>query len=148
MPTEPRAAAEALARAVGEFWVERLGPRLLGFYLLGSLAHGGYSARYSDIDVGLVADDGIEDDDSAAMRAFAAAAEPELAAKLSLFWADRAFSRGRFPPLDRLDYLDHAQPLIEREHAAPPRPNRNDVRTYLRGRPLDSWREQIARVTA
>ena len=56
---------------------------------------------------------------------------PDLAPKLSLFWTDRSFTIGRFPPLDRLDYLDHAQPLIERERAAPPRPSLDEVRAYL-----------------
>src|SRR6185312_5439801 len=83
-----------------------------------------------------------------AMRAYARARAPALAHKLSLFWADRDFTIGRFPPLDRLDYLDHARPLTERERALPPRPTRDEVRAYLRGQPLDAWREQIGRVTA
>ena len=36
-----------------------LGADLLGVYLLGSLAHGGFSARYSDVDVALIAEAGL-----------------------------------------------------------------------------------------
>ena len=44
----------------------------------------------------------------------AAAYSAELASKLSLFWTDPSFSAGRFPPLDRADYIDHAVTLVER----------------------------------
>jgi len=140
--------ARGFARGIADYWQEQLGERLLGFYLIGSLAHGGFSPRYSDIDVGLIATDGVSPAEIEAMRQHAHKIAPDLAPRLSLFWSDRSFTIGRFPPLDRLDYLDHAQPLIEREHVAPPRPSREDVRVYLRGQPLTSWREQIARVTA
>jgi predicted nucleotidyltransferase len=140
--------ARGLARGVADYWQQALGERLLGFYLLGSLAHGGFSARYSDIDVGLVSIEGVSPIEIEAMRQHARKLSPELASKLSLFWTDRGFTMGRFPPLDRLDYLDHAQILVEREHAAPPRPSLDDIRAYLRGQPLASWRDQIARVTA
>ena len=36
-----------------------LGSELLGVYLIGSLAHGGFSRRYSDIDMALVTEAGI-----------------------------------------------------------------------------------------
>ena len=88
----------------------QLEARALGVYLLGSLAHGGFSSRYSDIDVGVVADGGLTPGDIDAMRQAADAVSKPHAAKLSLFWADRAFAAGRFPPLDRVDYLDHAVP--------------------------------------
>ena len=140
--------AHGLARATAAFWQEMLGDRLLGFYLIGSLAHGGFSTRYSDIDVGLVSTDGVTQAEIEAMREHARQVAPDLASKLSLFWTDRGFTIGRFPPLDRLDYLDHAQPLIERERVVPTRPSLEEVRAYLRGQPLTSWREQIARVMA
>jgi predicted nucleotidyltransferase len=139
--------ARGFARGIADYWQEQLGERLLGFYLIGSLAHGGFSTRYSDIDVGLISTNGVTPIEIEAMRQHARKFSPDLAPKLSLFWTDRGFNIGRFPTLDRLDYLDHAQPLIERERTAPPRPSLDDVRAYLRGQPLDSWREQIARVT-
>ncbi len=139
-------AARDFARDIAGYWQEKLGERLLGFYLIGSLAHGGFSVRYSDIDVGLVSTNGLAPIEIEMMRQHAKQGAPALATKLSLFWADRGFNIGRFPPLDRLDYLDYAQPLIERERAQPPRPSLDEVRSYLRGQPLESWREQIARV--
>jgi hypothetical protein len=146
--TDAAEQACGFARGIADYWHEELGERLLGFYIIGSLAHGGFSARYSDIDVGLISTNGLAPIEIEAMRRHAAKLSPDLAPRLSLFWSDRGFNIGRFPPLDRLDYLDHAQPLIEREHVAPPRPSIEDVRAYLRGQPLDSWREQIARITA
>ena len=140
--------ARGFARAIADYWQERLGDRLLGFYFLGSLAHGGFSARYSDIDVGLIASDGVTPAEIDAMRQQAAKVAPDLSPSLSLFWSDRGFTMGRFPPLDRLDYLDHGRPLIEREHVVPPRPSLNDVRAYLRGQPFNSWREQVTRIMA
>jgi len=140
--------ARDFARGIADYWRDALGPRLLGVYLIGSLAHGGFSDRYSDIDMGLVAEDGLSQAEIEAMGAHARERAPKLAPKLSLFWADRGFTIGRFPPLDRLDYLDHARPLYERERVVPPRPSLDDVRVYLRGQPLAAYRQQIARVNA
>ena len=54
MPDElAAAAASTFAASLSERWQSAYGDRLLGIYLLGSLAHGGFSHRYSDIDVGV-----------------------------------------------------------------------------------------------
>lgn len=143
-----RAEAHALAEDVAGFWRDRLGEKLLGIYLLGSLAHGGFNRRYSDIDVGLVAEDGLADGMIDEMRAAAARRAPGLAAKLSLFWTDRAFGVGRFPPLDRLDYLDHAVALFERERIRPSRPAPDEVRAWLRGAPFENWAAAAERFAA
>ena len=143
-----RAAALELAGHVAAFWRERLGERLLGVYLLGSLAHGGFNRRYSDIDVGLVAEDGLADGMIDEMRAAAARHAPDLAPKLSLFWTDRDFAVGRFPPLDRLDYLDHAVPLFERERIRPAEPTPAEVRDYLRAAPFENWANAAGRFAA
>jgi hypothetical protein len=47
------------ARRIVPFWQAELGSELLGAYLIGSLAHGGFSRRYSDIDMALVAEAGL-----------------------------------------------------------------------------------------
>ena len=133
------------AQAMAAFWQERLGVRLLGLYLLGSLAHGGFNRRYSDIDMGLVAEGGLDQPDLDAMRAYAAGASATLAPRLSLFWTDRRFSVGRFPPLDRADFLDHGVPLIECERIRPVRPTLEQVRAYLAGTPLENWGTAAAR---
>jgi len=138
-------AAQALAEEMAVFWEHRLGSRLLGVYLIGSLAHGGFNRRYSDIDMAVLAEDGLGSDEMAAMREDAAVLAPKLAPKLSLFWADRGFSVGRFPPLDRVDLIDHAVPLFERERVRPARPTLHDIRAYLAGAPFSSWRDGARR---
>ncbi|HUZ72056.1 MAG TPA: hypothetical protein VMU87_03660 [Stellaceae bacterium] len=139
MADTPEATARSLADSVAVSWEAQLGARLLSIALIGSLAHGGFSPRYSDIDMAVVAEGGLASEELALMRAEAAAQAPAHAAKLSLFWADRGFAVGRFPPLDRVDYVDHAVPLFARELVPPPRPTRDDIRTYLRGQPFASW---------
>jgi len=70
----------AVSRAViADDWQERLGERLLGIYLLGSLAHGGFSARYSDIDVALLSTDSVTPIEIEAMRRYARSIAPDLA---------------------------------------------------------------------
>ncbi len=139
MADTTEAAARSLADGVAAFWEAQLGARLITVALIGSLAHGGYSPRYSDIDMAVVAADGLAPEELALMRARAAALAPAHAAKLSLFWADRGFAIGRFPPLDRVDYIDHAVALGGRALVLPPRPTRADIRAYLRGQPFASW---------
>ncbi len=134
-----RAAAAALADGLCIFFQTRLQNRFLGFYLLGSLAHGGFNRRYSDIDIAVVSETGLIDSDIEAMRDEAMRLAPDLAAKVSLFWTDRNFSAGRFPPLDRMDYLDHAVPLAEQERIVPNRPTIGAIRDYLCGDPFRNW---------
>jgi predicted nucleotidyltransferase len=140
--------ARDFAATLAAHWQARLGDQLLGAYLLGSLAHGGFSRRYSDIDVGVVAEAGLTPTDFDAMRADAAAISNELAAKLSIFWTDRTFTAGRFPPLDRADYLDHGVMLTERERVMPPRPGLAEVRAYLTGKPFEAWMQGAAQFAA
>jgi len=122
-----------------------LGTPLLGVYLLGSLAHGGLSRRYSDIDLAFIAEDAPSSVAFEDMQAHAAARSPELASKLSLFWTDRRFSVGRFPLLDRIDYLDHEKPLAERVRVRPARPSPKQIRSYLHGAPFENWRRAAQR---
>ena len=143
---DERAAALDFADAMAAFWEDLIGPRLLGFYLIGSLAHGGFNRRYSDIDLALLVESGLDETLLDRARAHAVSVSPELAPKLSLFWSDRRFSVGRFPPLDRIDYLDHALALVEREPVRPERPSVDDIRAYLRGAPFAIWAERAARL--
>ena len=148
----PSSADENAAKAAREFayklvprWRAQLGAQLLGTYLLGSLAHGGFSRRYSDIDMGAVTESGLAPSALEAMRAEAVDVSAELAPKLSIFWTDRSFSQGRFPPLDRSDFLDHAVTLCERERVSPPRPGLDEVRAYLTGLPFSNWVAAVER---
>ena len=52
---------------------------------------------------------------------------------------------GRFPPLDRVDYLDRAVVLIERERALPVRPTPDEIRVYLSGAPFTNWTDNAHR---
>src|SRR5215510_12670434 len=125
------AAARDFARALGVKWQSQLAGEIIGLYLIGSLAHGGFSRRYSDIDVALVTERGLDQAGFNGLCAQALALSGELGAKVSVFFTDRGFKSGRFPPLDRADYLDHAVPLMERERIAPSRPSLDDIRGYL-----------------
>jgi predicted nucleotidyltransferase len=149
MMREPAEVAAAdFARGVIPLWQTIIGPELLGAYLIGSLAHGGFSVRYSDIDVALVTEAGLFPQMLDRLRSEATPLSASLAPKLSVFWADRHFSLGRFPVLDRIDYLDHAVVLSERERVQPVRPTLQEIRRYLRGAPFVKWTEQARRFAA
>jgi hypothetical protein len=62
-----------------------------------------------------------------------------------VFWTDRHFSLGRFPPLDRIDYLDHGVVLLERERVWPVRPPLQEIRGYLADAPFARWSDQVGR---
>src|SRR5262249_12481482 len=85
------AAATDFARRLIPIWRSALGDDLLGVYLMGSLAHGGFSARYSDVDLAVVTEAGISAPTLDRVRREAAALSADWAPKLSIFWADRRF---------------------------------------------------------
>jgi hypothetical protein len=119
-----------------------LGTELLGAYLIGSVAHAGFSRRYSDLDIALVTAAGLSPQALDGIRTEALALSADWGPKVSVFWADRHFSIGRFPPLDRIDYLDHAIVLKERERVRPARPALIEIRHYLRGEPFANWADR------
>jgi len=51
-------------------------------------------------------------------------------------------------PKARLDYLDHAVVLIERERVRPVRPTLKEVRHYLRGAPFANWADRARNFAA
>jgi predicted nucleotidyltransferase len=140
-----QAAAVDFACLTVSIWQAALGSELLGAYLMGSLAHGGFSRRYSDIDIALVTEAGLSPQMLDRVRGEAAALSADWGPKLSVFWTDRYFSLGRFPPLDRIDYLDHAVVLMERECVRPVRPSLEEVRRYLSGAPFANWTDLVRR---
>jgi hypothetical protein len=99
---------------------------------------------YSDIDVLLIAE-ALESDELEVLSKQVTVHSSALAARLSLFWADSRFMVARFPPLDRIDYLDHAVSLVEQRHVVPARPTLSEVRAYLRAEPLRSWSQSVLR---
>ncbi len=113
--TDPAAAAREIAAEAARAYQERLGERLIGAYLLGSLSYGGYSPAASDIDLALVLTDA--DGASIADTTTALQERSPLHRKLSVFWASLPALRegrddGRFPALDRLQLADHGVVLL------------------------------------
>jgi hypothetical protein len=133
------AAARDFARTLCAQWRAQLADEVIGLYLIGSLAHGGFSRRYSDIDVALITERRLDQAAIDELCAQAHALSSDLGPKVSVFFTDRGFNGGRFPPLDRADYLDHALPVIERERIAPSRPTLDEIRGYLAGAPFTNW---------
>jgi predicted nucleotidyltransferase len=140
-----RVAAIGFANRTVPFWQAELGPELLGIYLMGSLAHGGFSRRYSDIDIAVVTEAGLSTQTLDRVRGEAIALSADLGSRLSVFWTDRHFSLGRFPPLDRVDYLDHALALMEHHRVRPARPSHEEIKRYLGDAPFANWRASARR---
>ena len=121
--TEARELAENLLLAVVEGAGQALGQRLTAAYALGSLAHGGFSAHVSDIDVGLVLGDPLDGKEAEAVAGLIssiAASKRPFADRLSVFWGSISTlsgvsSGGRFPPLDRLDLKQFGRVLAGRD---------------------------------
>jgi hypothetical protein len=142
-----RAAVEFARRLVG-CWQAALDKELLGVYLIGSLCHGGFSRRYSDIDTAVVTESGVSPQTIDGVRSEAIALSADWGPKISVFWTDRRFGIGRFPPLDRIDYLDRPVVLMEHERACPARPTLEEVRRYLCGAPFANWAERARQFAA
>lgn len=98
---------------------EQFGPQLVSAYALGSLVHGGFAPKVSDVDLALILQDvtpETEEQMQEVKRRVVAEQRSPLAARLSLFWTTWAALKsgarlGRFPLADRLDLLDDGQPL-------------------------------------
>ena len=107
-----------LAEAVGAY-TQALGERLVAAYALGSLAHGGFSPLVSDVDLALILADPLHPTDSETVAAVARGLKAKgtaLHERLSVFWGTPSslggrVPGGRFPPLDRLDLLEHGRLL-------------------------------------
>jgi len=133
---------EYVAR-VAEHFCSRLEPSLVEVYELGSLAHGGFSAIYSDIDVGVLLNCQEPPSDMAALVIEAKSLHPELGKKLSVFWGNPEFSWGRLPVIDQLDLLDHGVPLLRNHKADFPRPAAVEVHKALLESIEKSWQPRI-----
>lgn len=111
--------AEAILSQAVDAYRAAFGERLVAAYALGSLAHGGFSALVSDVDLGLILADPVRSRDGETIEAIAETqkrAGSALAERLSVFWGTPAMLRGegeggRFPPLDRLDLIENGRLL-------------------------------------
>ena len=114
---------EAVLAAAVSAYRAALGSRLIAGYALGSLAHGGFSALVSDVDLGLILQDPLRAKDRITIHKVARSVRAEGSAlheRLSVFWGTPSTLRGqgrggRFPPLDRLDLLDYGRLLTGRD---------------------------------
>jgi hypothetical protein len=124
-PADTHEGEAVLARAVSAYRAA-LGGRLIAGYALGSLAHGGFSPLVSDVDVGLVLQDPLTAKDTVTIHTVARSLRSRrspLDKRLSVFWGTPSTLQGqrrggRFPPLDRLDLLDHGRLLTGRDARA------------------------------
>src|SRR5258705_13871534 len=92
------AAAVDFASRITSFCQAALGSELLGAYLIGSLAHGGFSRRYSDVDMALITESGTFSQILDRVRNNAAALWADWGPQLSVFLSDRLLLVCRFPP--------------------------------------------------
>jgi predicted nucleotidyltransferase len=117
--------AEAVLAEATEAYRAALGDRFMAAYALGSLAHGGFSALVSDIDLGLILSDPLRSGDAETIEAIAEEEKAKGSAlhqRLSVFWGTRSTLRGerpggRFPPHDRLDLLENGRLLHDTDEA-------------------------------
>lgn len=128
--------AEAVLAEATNTYRHALGERLVAAYALGSLAHGGFSLLVSDIDLGLVLADPLHGSDADTIQEVAEAVKARGSAlykRLSVFWGTPSTLAGqqvggRFPPLDRLDLIQHGRLLYgEDGRENLPQPSRTDL---------------------
>ena len=112
---------------VAEHFERELGQSLVECYKLGSLAHGGYSEIYSDIDVGLVLKCRQPPAEMSEWIAHVKLLDPGYGNKLSVFWGDPESAWGRLPMIDWLDLLDHGIPLLRGTKPSFRRPTKGEI---------------------
>lgn len=138
----------AFVNQVAAYFKSQLGNSLVEAYQLGSLAHGGFSSVYSDIDVGLLL--ACRDAPAAMSEAIADAKKLDAGCgkKLSVFWGNPDFAWGRLPHLDRLDMLDHGVPLLNGHKARFRRPSKEEIRAELLRSIERSWKSRLPELSA
>ncbi len=128
---------------VGEHFKSRLGTKLFEAYKLGSLAHGGFSEIYSDIDVGLLLNCADPPPEIPTLIAAAKALNAEYGKKLSVFWGNPDFGWGRLPVIDRIDLLDHGVPLLHGMQPSFRRPTQEEIHDEQLGSIERSWKSRL-----
>ena len=125
---------------VAEYFKSQLGPSLVEVYKIGSLAHGGFSNVYSDIDVGLILNCPNPPEGMDGLISTAKELDPVYGKRLSVFWGNPECNWGRLPALDRLDLLDHGVPLLNGRKASFTRPAGEDIHRALLQSVEKSWK--------
>jgi len=116
---------------------ERFAERLVAVYSLGSLAHGGWSSRLSDVDVFVLLADPCNQGDGPALVGLGgelAESYPRFGPRLSLFWATEAIllgaaTGGRLGAIEAADLAQNGQLLWGADIR--PRLRRRAARSYL-----------------
>jgi hypothetical protein len=128
---------------VADYFNSALGSALVEVYKVGSLAHGGFSNIYSDIDVGLLLNSGEPPERMSELIAEAKLLDGEYGKKLSVFWGNPDCAWGRLPNLDRLDLLDHGVPLLAGYKPNFSRPTKSEIRGELLRSIEKSWKPRL-----
>jgi hypothetical protein len=145
--SESTAITEYVGR-VAAYFKARLGSALVDAYQLGSLAHGGFSAIYSDIDVGMLLDCREPPAQMADAITGAKDLHSEYGKKLSVFWGNPACDWGRLPVIDRLDLLDHGAPLLRGHKPHFRRPAREEIQKALADSLEQSYRARLPELSS
>jgi hypothetical protein len=128
---------------VADHFKSGLGPVLVEAYKLGSLAHGGFSNIYSDIDMGLLLNCSEPPEAMSTLIAAAKTLDVEYGKKLSVFWGNPEFTWGRLPVIDRLDLLDHGVPLLRGIKPSFRRPNKDEIHREQCESIERSWKSRL-----
>ena len=128
---------------VAEHFKSKLGSSIVEAYKLGSLAHGGFSETYSDIDVGLLLNCSEPPGQMSEMIAEAKFFDTEYSKKLSVFWGNPEFTWGRLPVIDRIDLLDHGVPLLHGVKPSFRRPSKEEIHQEQLESIEKSWRSRL-----
>ncbi|MDP6559458.1 MAG: hypothetical protein QF619_04965 [Candidatus Binatia bacterium] len=129
--------------SLANFFKIKLGVTLVEVYKLGSLAHGGFSHIYSDLDVGLLLNCPNPPEGMAGLISEAKELDLTYGRKLSVFWGNPEHEWGRLPVLDRIDLLDHGVPLLNNHKPIFKRPDTNDIHQALLQSIEKSWKPRI-----
>jgi hypothetical protein len=130
-------------KRVAEYFKSQLGTSLIEAYELGSLAHGGFSKIYSDIDVGLLLSCIEPPAAVPAIIAEAKTLDTEYGKKLSIFWGNPDFNWGRLSVIDRLDLLDHGVPLLRGVKPSFRRPTKDEIHQEQLQSIERSWKSRL-----
>ena len=134
---------EYFVARVAQHFNSNLGSSLVEAYKLGSLAHGGFSAIYSDIDVGLVLSCVAAPQEMVDLIASAKSLDPDYGKKLSVFWGNPEFPWGRLPVIDRIDLLDHGAPLLRGVEPGFRRPTKEEIHQEQLQSIERSWKPRL-----
>jgi hypothetical protein len=130
----------------------RFPDRLRAVYCLGSVAHGGWSRRLSDVDVCVVLGDPLHEGDGPALVGLSgelAESFPRFGPRLSLFWATEAILKGddtggRLGPLEVADLAQNGLLLWGVDVRATIRPlGREELLAAMEADMIDRWERRV-----